>query len=82
MTAIYGHGNLEVYALSGLDSISTSRSCTLLANRATLMIVGLTWLGMISWELTQQRQPLFLMAMVPVFALLRYGFFRYYTRMR
>ena len=54
----------------------------LLANRATLMIVGLTWLGMISWELTQQRQPLFLMAMVPVFALLRYGFFRYYTRMR
>jgi hypothetical protein len=58
------------------------RNAWLLANRATLMIVGLTWLGMIGWELTQQRQPIFLMAMVPVFALVRYGLFRYYTRTR
>ena len=47
------------------------RSAWLLANRATLMVVGLTWLGMIAWELAHRRTPLFLLAMVPAFALLR-----------
>jgi hypothetical protein len=45
------------------------------ANRATLIAVGLCWLGMIGWELVQHRTPVFLIAMVPVFALLRLVFF-------
>jgi hypothetical protein len=56
------------------------RSAWFQANRVTLMLVGITWLGMICWELYQQRTPVFLIVMVPVFALLRFGFYRYYSR--
>lgn len=41
------------------------------ANRITLMIVGLVWLGMIGWELANGRAPWFLIVMVPVFGLVR-----------
>jgi hypothetical protein len=51
------------------------------ANRATLMAVGITWLGMIVWELTHHRTPVFMIVMVPVFALLRFAFYRYYSRL-
>ena len=56
------------------------RTAWLQANRWTLILVGLTWLGMIGWEVAQKRTPTFLIAMVPVFALLRFGIFRYYSR--
>jgi len=56
------------------------RFCWLLANRATLMAVGLIWLGMIGWELMQHRTPLFLIAMVPVIALVRFGFYMVYSK--
>ena len=52
----------------------------LLANRATLFIVGLCWLAMIAWELIHQRLPLFLVVMVPVFAAVRFVVFMLYTR--
>jgi len=52
----------------------------LLANRATLMIVGLAWLGMIAWDIIHQGRPYFLIVMVPVIALIRYLFYLYYTR--
>jgi len=48
------------------------------ANRATLMLVGLTWLGIIGYELSRDRIPTFLIAMVPVFALARFLIYRYY----
>lgn len=62
----------------GMDE--RQRSSWLRANRATLMVVGVVWLGMIGWELSQQRTPLFLIAMVPLFALARLGFYAYYSR--
>lgn len=51
------------------------RLCWLLANRATLMIVGLVWIGMIVWEMIQGRAPLFMMVMVPIFAAIRFGWY-------
>jgi hypothetical protein len=50
------------------------------ANQATLITVGLCWLGMIAWELVRHRTPVFLIAMVPVFALLRLAFFYHFSR--
>lgn len=41
------------------------------ANRLTLIIVGIVWIGMIAWEFLHNETPLFLIAMVPVFALIR-----------
>ena len=52
----------------------------LLANRATLLIVGIVWIGMIAWELAHRRVPYFLVVMVPVFALIRFSFYRRYVR--
>jgi bacteriorhodopsin len=62
----------------GMDQ--RQRSSWLRANRATLMVVGVVWLGMIGRELSQQRTPVFLIAMVPLFALARLGFYAYYSR--
>jgi hypothetical protein len=56
------------------------RTAWLMANRGTVMVVGMTWLGMIAWELIQGRMPLFLIVMVPVFALLRFALFLHYSR--
>ena len=56
------------------------RLCWLLANRATLLIVGLIWIGMIVWELLHQRVPYFLVIMVPVFALARLALYHVYAR--
>jgi len=64
----------------GMDE--RQRNAWLQANRLTLMLVGVTWLGMIAWELFHQRTPLFLIAMVPVFAVLRFGLFFVYARIR
>lgn len=50
------------------------------ANRATLILVALTWIGMIVWKLFQGGFPTFLITMVPVFALVRFLIFRYYQR--
>ncbi|HDS00983.1 MAG TPA: hypothetical protein ENO22_03195 [candidate division Zixibacteria bacterium] len=55
------------------------RICWLLANRATLMIVGLVWLGMIVWKLIQNQIPYFLLIMVPVFALIRFVMYHVYA---
>ena len=56
------------------------RLCWLLANRMTLVIVGLVWLGMIAWDLIHGRVSYFLIAMVPAFALVRLGFYLLYAR--
>jgi hypothetical protein len=52
----------------------------LLANRATLIVVGLVWLGMIAWEIAQHRTPWFLILMVPAFGLLRFGMYKVFVR--
>ena len=56
------------------------RLAWLMANRGTVVAVGVIWMGMIVWELSQGRAPLFLIVMVPVFALLRVGLYFFYSR--
>jgi hypothetical protein len=58
------------------------RRAWLLANRATLFLVGIVWIGMIAWELFHRRVPVFMTAMVPAFALLRFAFYRRYQRVQ
>lgn len=52
----------------------------LLANRFTLMNVGLVWLFMTARELYLERVPYFLIIMVPVIAIVRWAAYRYYVR--
>jgi hypothetical protein len=54
------------------------RLAWLMANRGTLIAVGLTWIGFIVRELAEGRMPLLLIVMVPVFAALRAGLFYFY----
>jgi fatty acid desaturase len=56
------------------------RLAWLRANRATLFAVAVAWLLMIGWDLLHQRVPVFLIVMVPVFALVRSLFYLYYAR--
>jgi hypothetical protein len=58
------------------------REYWLLANRATLMVVGAVWLLMILFELLEGRSAEFLIAMVPIFAAVRFGFYFYFARDR
>jgi len=51
------------------------------ANRSTLILVGLVWLGMIGWQLAHRSTPWFLIVMVPVFAIFRFASYRYYQRL-
>jgi hypothetical protein len=52
----------------------------LMANRLTLMIVGLVWIGMIAYEAVQRQViPYFLIIMVPVLSLIRFLFYKYYA---
>lgn len=54
----------------------------LLANRATLVLVGVVWLSLIAWDYARGRTPAFLVVMVPVFAAARLAFYWYYARDR
>jgi hypothetical protein len=55
-----------------LDMDERRRLAWLRANRITLFCVGITWIGMVAWELLHQRTPFFMIVMVPVFAVIRY----------
>ena len=57
------------------------RASWLQANRSTLMLVGLVWLGMIGWELAHHTTPWFLIVMVPLFGTFRFASYRYYQRL-
>lgn len=56
------------------------RVCWLYANRAMIFIIGAIWLGIIGYELSQGRTPLFMIIMVPVLALVRLFIYLYYSR--
>jgi hypothetical protein len=64
--------------IMGMDE--RQRLAWLHANRVTLILVGLTWIGMIAWEVIHDQFPMFLIAMVPVFAIVRFSTYRYYQR--
>jgi hypothetical protein len=51
----------------------------LMANRGTLVAVGIVWLGMLVWEIAHDRPPVFLVVMVPVFGLLRLALYKFYV---
>jgi uncharacterized membrane protein YhfC len=63
----------------GMDE--RQRLAWLRANRATLFAIAVAWLGMIGWDLVQQRIPVFLIIMIPVFALVRLVSYLYYSRL-
>ena len=62
----------------GMDE--RQRQSWLLANRVTLMIVGLVWIYMIARELFYEEVPYFLIIMVPVFAIVRFIAYKFYNR--
>ena len=64
--------------ITGMDE--RQRLAWLQANRITLMMVGLTWIGMILYELFNSGFPTFLVVMVPVFAFIRFLTYRFYQR--
>jgi len=50
------------------------------ANRLTLILVGLVWIGMIvNHFLADEAIPYFLIIMVPVFALVRFAAYKFYA---
>ena len=59
------------------------RASWMQANRITLMIVGLVWIGLIGWDVVVNRHtPWFMIAMVPAFAALRAGLYAFFNRER
>jgi hypothetical protein len=58
------------------------RYAWLRANRVTLMIVGIVWLGMIVRQWANGENAWFLILMVPVFALTRLAAYLYIKRSR
>jgi len=53
----------------------------MMANRFTLIIVGLVWIGMAVYQAVyDHRIPYFLIVMVPVFALIRLIAYKIYAR--
>ena len=50
------------------------------ANRLTLFVVGLVWLGMIFWEMGQGHIPWFLIVMLVFFALIRLAAYQWFQR--
>jgi len=57
------------------------REAWLRANRLTLILVGLVWLGMIGWDIAHRTTPWFLILMVPVFGIFRFASYRTYLRL-
>lgn len=47
------------------------RFCWLLANRFTLIVVGVCWIGLIFYRISQNEIPWFLIIMLPVFGIIR-----------
>ena len=62
----------------GMDE--RDRICWLRANRTTLMLVGICWLGLIAFEFSRGHTPWFLIAMVPIFGGVRFGTYAYLRR--
>jgi len=59
-----------------MDMDERQRFAWLRANRLTLFTVGIVWIVMIMRELLRGETPYFMIAMIPVFALLRYLLYR------
>jgi hypothetical protein len=56
------------------------RYAWLRANRLTLILVGIVWIGLIARDLIRGGTPYFMIAMVPVFALIRFMLYRYFIK--
>lgn len=64
---------MELLGMTGVE-----RLCWLRANRTTLMLVGLVWIGMIVERLIAGTFPLFLIVALFVFAAIRFGLYRFF----
>jgi fatty acid desaturase len=67
--------------MDALQMDERQRESWLRANRSTLMLVGLVWLGMIGWALAHHTTPWFLIVMVPVFGIFRFLTYLHYQRL-
>ena len=56
------------------------RICWLKANRIMVFVIGAVWLGIIGWELWQNRVPVFMIVMVPALALTRLVVYKFLVR--
>jgi len=69
--------------MDAMNMDERQRNSWLMANRITLLLVGMVWIGMIVWEVVvEKRMPLFLLVMVPVFAATRFAVYGYFNRTR
>lgn len=66
--------------MDALKMDERQRLCWLLANRATLIVVGILWLALIVRDLLNQRTPYELIVAVPLIAAVRFVIYKYYTR--
>ena len=69
-----------VSEMDAMNMDERQRHSWLLANRFTLFLIGTTWVGMVVWEFSNGRTPVFLISMIPSFALVRFFSYRYYQR--
>lgn len=56
------------------------RLCWYKANRALIFFIFIVWVFMIASEFNNGRIPYFLLIMIPVFALARFVFYKFYSR--
>jgi len=66
--------------MDALKMDERQRVSWLLANRATLVCVGVIWIVLIALQTLQGHTPWFMIAMVPVIALIRFAWYRHYNR--
>jgi hypothetical protein len=66
--------------MDALKMDERQRLCWLLANRITLIAVGILWMGLIFLQYSHNLSLSFLVAMVPVIGLFRLGSYLYYMR--
>jgi hypothetical protein len=78
--AIAGRQHMMKNEMDVMEMDERQRHAWLRANRLTLITVGVVWIGLIVRELLRGDTPYFMLAMIPVFALLRYLLYRRFVR--
>ncbi|MFH1687949.1 MAG: hypothetical protein ABIE70_10585 [bacterium] len=66
--------------MDAMNMDERQRYCWLLANRATIPFIFAGWLAVIVWELSEGNTPWFMIGMIPVLALIRLIWYKFYVR--
>jgi hypothetical protein len=54
--------------------------CWLMANRAIIFVIFIAWAGIIIRDFLQGRNPIVMIILIPVLALIRFLFYLYYSK--